>query len=159
MVLTLAPHTADAPGVSVNDTTVDTTAVAAGAIRLPSPLTSDRPLSFPRPLVVRLFIDRESPPTHLEPALAGSNTDFPWASTNAIARRLSCAPETQCRLVEIRPPIHNVRSRLGNTVFAETAPTPTPMRTRRRIKSASFGPKVESTRCSETVSGRPLPKR
>jgi carboxylesterase len=100
---------------------IDSIVVAAAAVQLASPLAPGRPLHFLAPLVARLRLRLDMPPTYADPELAQYDTNYPWVPSDATLSFLDFSKITRRRLPEVRVPTLVMQSRNDSTVAPESA--------------------------------------
>ncbi len=116
VALTLAAnHRGDDPPV------IDSLVLAAAAVQLTSPVSPGGSLAFLSPLIMRVRRRVEMPPTYADPALAASDTNYPWAPMEAVGQLFAFIKATRRRLIQVDVPTLILQSRNDSTVAPESA--------------------------------------
>ncbi|MGB5240906.1 MAG: alpha/beta fold hydrolase [Prochlorococcaceae cyanobacterium] len=97
-------------------TAIDSLVLAAAPVRLASPLAPGRPLAFLTPLLGRLLPRWPMPRHYADPALAASDTSYPWVPMDALLSFLQLSVVVRRRLAEVHQPVLILQSRADRVV-------------------------------------------
>jgi carboxylesterase len=111
---------------------IDSIALAAPAVYIPSPLAPGHSLAFLRPLVTRVLRKYDMPPNYADKSLEVGDTNYPWAPMSSVSEFLEFTQVARSRLPEVNVPLLVLQSRNDSTVdprsaeivLAETATAP-----------------------------------
>ena len=100
---------------------IDSLVLAAAPLRLASPLAPGRPLEVLTPLLGRLLRSWPLPGDYADPALAASDTSYPWVPMDALLSFLQLSVVVRRRLAEVHQPVLILHSRADRVVAPASA--------------------------------------
>lgn len=100
---------------------IDSLVLAATPIQLASLLAPGRPLEVLTPLLGRLLRRWPLPRDYADPALAASDTGYPWVPMEALLSFLQLSVVVRRRLVEVHQPVLILHSRADRVVTPAAA--------------------------------------